>query len=258
MEIERIDPLVESPSAGSDAGPGEGPERNSVRSVHRAFRILDCFSAVSPSLTLSELARRSELPVSTVSRFLATLEAEDIVRRNSSGSYSGGTRLLRIGLTALQSVSAYDLAEPHLRRLAETTGESAYLGIPSGDRHIVYVRHSVSLKSIRHSAWLGRSVPREGTAIGAAISGLVGPEGFAATRQTIEPDVTAISAPVRDSDQVIVAALSVVGPTFRISDDDVASFGVALVEAAAVISRELGAHAPLQPFEKNARLSGTE
>jgi DNA-binding IclR family transcriptional regulator len=235
MKIRSFHQAVES---GSD---GELPERTSVRAVQRALRLLDCFSEVSPNLTLSECTRKTGLPVSTVSRLLATLEAEGIVRRSPDGSYSCGTRLLQIGLTALQSVSTYDLADPHLRRLTEVTGESAYLGIPSGEQHVVYVRHSVSLKSIRHSAWLGRSVPRRDTAIGTAMDGKVNASGFVATRRTIEPDVTAVAAPVRDPNGMIIAAINVVGPTFRITDQDVELFGASVVDAADAISSELGA-----------------
>jgi DNA-binding IclR family transcriptional regulator len=168
-------------------------------------------------------------------------ESAGFVRRTPSGAYTCGTRLIEIGLNALQSVSTYDLAEPHLQGLSELTGESAYLGIPANAEQIIYVRQSVSPKSIRHSIWLGRAVPRVGTAIGAAMSGHVGPLGYAATRRTIEPDVTAIAAPVRGPDGSIVAAINVVGPSFRISDADIERFGQAVVAAAAAISRELGA-----------------
>ena len=169
------------------------------------------------------------------------------VRRNADGTYSYGTRLLQIGLTALQHVSAYDVAEPHLQRLSALTGESAYLGIAADDKQIIYVRQSMSPKAVRHSAWLGRGVPYKGTAIGAAMSGRLGERGFAVTRRTIEPDVTAIAAPVHGRDGSIIAAINVVGPSYRISDADVDRFGAAVTEAARAISRDLGARAPAPP-----------
>lgn len=219
------------------------PERSSVRAVQRALRLLECFSEGKSTLGLSEYARMAGLPISTVFRLLLTLENAGFVHRNASGGYSCGTRLMQIGLTALQNVSAYDVAEPHLQGLSEMTGESAYLGIPADKGQIIYVRQCMSPKAIRHSAWLGRAVPYQGTAIGAAMTGEVGESGFVVTRRTVEPDVTAIAAPIRGRDGSIVAAINVVGPSYRISDADIDRFGSAIVGVAAAISNEIGARA---------------
>jgi DNA-binding IclR family transcriptional regulator len=207
--------------------------------VRRALDVLDCLSDGRAKVTLSEAARLTGLPISTVSRLLTTLEHAGFLRRSASG-YACGTRLMQIGLNALQNLSTYEVAEAHLAGLTAVTEESSYLGIPADNGNVIYVRQSLSPKSIRHSAWLGRTVPVQGTAIGAAISGNVGKFGFAATRQTLEPDVTAISAPVLGSNGLIVAAVSVTGPSYRISDDDVHRFGLAVVAAATAISREIG------------------
>lgn len=221
--------------------PAEVTDRSSVRAVQRALRLLECFSEGQPNLALSEYARRANLPVSTAYRLLLTLENSGFVRRSAAGAYSCGTRLLQIGLTALQNVSAYDVAEPHLHQLSALTGESAYLGIPAEESQIIYVRQSMSTKAVRHSAWLGRGVPFKGTAIGAAMSGKVGERGFAVSRRTIEPDVTAIAAPIHGRDGSIAAAINVVGPSYRITDADIDRFGRAVVDAARAISHEIGA-----------------
>ncbi len=207
--------------------------------------MLECFSEGQPTLALSEYARMADLPVSTAYRLLVTLESAGFVRR-IAGGYSCGTRLLQIGLTALQNVSAYDVAEPHLQRLSEMTGESAYLGIPADESQIIYARQSMSPKAVRHSAWLGRGVPFKGTAIGAAMAGEVGERGFAVARRTIEPDVTAIAAPIHGRDGSIIAAINVVGPSYRITDADINRFGDAIVDAAQAISREIGARVAIQ------------
>ena len=102
-------------------------------------------------------------------------------------------------------------------------------------------------KAVRHShAWLGRGVPFKRTAIGAAMSGRVGARGFAVSRRTLEPDVTAIAAPIRDRGGSIVAAINVVGPSYRITDADVDRFGGAVVDAAQAISHEIGARISVQ------------
>lgn len=223
----------------SAVGRDDGGERSSVRAVERALHVLDCFSDGRAKITLSQTARLTGLPISTVSRLLTTLETGGFLRRSGS-AYVCGTRLMQIGLNALQNLSAYEVAETHLTRLTEITGESCYLGVPGDDGYVVYVRQSLSAKSIRHSAWLGRTVPVKGTAIGAAITGNVSKFGFAATRHTLEPDVTAIAAPIHGSDGSIVAAVNLTGPTYRIEDDDIHRFGLAVVVAAHAISEEIG------------------
>lgn len=212
---------------------------SSVRAVQRALDVLGCFSGAREKVTLSEVARLTGLPLTTASRILATLERAGFVRRSSS-AYSCGTRLMQIGLNALQHLPTYEVAEDVLADLTKVTGESCYLGVPGDNGRVIYVRQSLSPKSIRHSAWLGRTVPMQGTAIGAAISGKVGKFGYVATRQTLEPDVTAVAAPIRGPDGAIVAAINLTGPTYRIDDGDVHRFGVAVVSAAQVISEGIG------------------
>jgi DNA-binding IclR family transcriptional regulator len=72
------------------------------------------------------------------------------------------------------------------------------------------------------------------------MSGNVNAEGYAATRQTLEPDVTAIAAPVRNADGSIIAAINLTGPSYRISDADMVRFGRAVVGAAAAIAKDIG------------------
>jgi DNA-binding IclR family transcriptional regulator len=226
---------TESRAASSD----ETSERSTVRAVQRALDLLNCFANEPAKLTLSEVARLTRLPVSTVSRLLATLENAGFLRR-SGGTYACGPRLIQIGLNGLRNLPVYEIAEAHLARLTGITGESSYLGISEDNDHIVYVRQSLSPKSIRHAVWLGRTVPVQGTAIGAAITGHVGAQGFAATRRTLETDVTAIAAPVYGPDGSIIAAINVTGPTYRIKDDDIERFGLAVVAEADAISKEIG------------------
>jgi DNA-binding IclR family transcriptional regulator len=210
-----------------------------VRAVQRALDLLDCFSGERAKLTLSEAARLTGLPVSTVSRLLATLENAGFLRR-SAGAYACGQRLIQIGLNGLRNLPIYEVAEGHLAHLTEMTGESSYLGISGDDGRIVYVRQCLSPKSIRHAAWLGRTVPVQGTAIGAAMTGNVGTHRFAATRQTLEADVTAIAAPIYGPEGSIVAAINLTGPTYRIKDDDIHRFGLAVAAEADALSKEIG------------------
>jgi DNA-binding IclR family transcriptional regulator len=214
--------------------------RAPVRAVQRAFDLLALLGAERGATTLSELARQSALPVSTAARLLAALEHSGLVRRESAGSYAPGIRLMQIALASLRGSSLYDLSEPHLRGLSEASGETANLAVRADPAHAIYLRQVVSPHSIHHASWLGRMLPLRRTAVGAALSGQVDTRGYVARRNTLEPDVTAIAAPVFGPDRSIVAAFSITGPSFRISESDVERYGALVVSHARGASEELG------------------
>lgn len=222
----------------------QAPDRSPVRAVQRAFDLLALLSGELPAATLSEFARDSGLPVSTVARLLASLEHAGFARRDADGRYGPGTRLLQVGLAALHRTSLYDLAEPHLRRLSEASGETANLALRADEANAIYLRQVVSPRSIHHASWLGRMLDLRKTAVGAALLGQVEANGYLARRDTLEPGVTAIAAPVYGPGGRIVAALSITGPSFRITERDVARFGALVAKEARLASAALGAPEP--------------
>lgn len=219
-------------------------ERLPVRAVQRAFDLLGRLGGERSSATLSELAREVSLPVSTVARLLGTLEQAGFARRLPDGRYAAGMRLVQIGLSALRDLSVYDLAEPHLHRLSEASGETANLAVRADSRQAIYLRQVLSPHTIRHASWVGRMLPLDRTAVGAALDGRVDERGYAVKRNTFERDVTAIAAPIRGHGGEIVAAFSITGPSYRISDADLKRHGRLVAEEARGASIELGAPRP--------------
>jgi DNA-binding IclR family transcriptional regulator len=225
---------------GKSQPPLKSAERLPVRAVQRAFDLLGRLGGERPGATLSELARDCGLPVSTVARLLATLEHTGFAQRQDDGRYGAGIRLVQIGLSALRGLSLYDLAEPHLRRLAEASGETANLAVRADAEQSIYLRQVLSQRAIRHMSWIGRMLPLKRTAVGAALTGRIGEQGYVAKRKTMEPDVSAVAAPIYGPGSGIVAAFSITGPSYRISDQDLQRFGLLLVEETRLASAELG------------------
>lgn len=215
-------------------------ERSPVRAVQRAFDLLGRLGGERTGATLSELARETGLPVSTVARLLATLEQTGFAQRHEDGRFSAGMKLIQIGLSALRGLSIYDLAEPHLRRLAEATGETANLAVRADQTHAIYLRQVLSARAVRHASWVGRMLPLDRTAAGAVLQDEIDASGYAVRRNTFEPDVVAIAAPVRGPDHSIVAALSITAPSYRIADADLARLGGLVLEEAKRVTAELG------------------
>ncbi|WP_225634443.1 IclR family transcriptional regulator [Streptomyces solaniscabiei] len=124
--------LATPQDAGSSPGTGTGPV------IGRALRILGAFSAQRPHLSLSELARRSGLPVSTVHRMLGDLLAWGALERDTQGRYRIGLRLWEVASLAPRSQGLRERALPHLEDLSCLVRENVQLAIRDASE-IVFV-----------------------------------------------------------------------------------------------------------------------
>jgi DNA-binding IclR family transcriptional regulator len=209
--------------------------------IERTLNLLLCFQAHSDGLSLTELARMVDLAPSTTTRLLKVLERYGFISRGLDRLYRLGPQSIQLGLTALRDLSLYDVVRPHLHMLAEETGESAQLGILARADKVLYVDQVSSNHVVQVATWVGRTVPLEDTAIGAAIQGHVCSAGYIATRHTIEPDVSSVAAPIFDKNNTIIAAINIIGPTYRISDDHLEEIGLLAAKHTQQISQKLGA-----------------
>lgn len=100
--------------------------------IGRALQILGAFTAEHPYLSLSDLARRASLPVSTVHRMLGELLAWGALERDAQGRYRVGLRLWEVGSLAPRSQGIRELAMPHLHDLSALTRENRPLPAPPG------------------------------------------------------------------------------------------------------------------------------
>ena len=214
---------------------------SSTRAVERAMDLL-AQVCDQGEIGLAECARRAGLAPSTALRLLRTLETSNLVSRDERGLFRAGPRLIQLGAAALSRQSLVGAAEPALHRIVAGCGESTYLCLPGPTDTAVYAGMVEGLHSVRHTSWIGRSIPLRGSAAGAAFRGEVLPSGYVVMRSAIEPDVTAIAAPVhrpapRGGRPSAIATISVVGPTYRIDDEQAARIG-ALVSAEAHLLSE--------------------
>lgn len=227
------------------------PPLHRSRSAGRVLHLLDAV-VTGGSLTLSEAAETCAMPVSTALRHLHVLADRGYVARDDQGRYSVGPSFMRLALASFQAGPYARLsaaAQPALERLVERTDETAYLAVRDGTE-AVYVASVESSRAIRHVGWVGRSVPIDGTAVGQALLGCRPdePTGDAPPHflnvGAIEPDVSAVVAPVYSGDRV-VAAISLLGPAERLIGDRLERAADAVVDAAratsdAMTSMEVG------------------
>ena len=210
-----------------------------TRSVERALALLASVCSGQGS-SLAECARSTGLPASTALRLLRTLEqVEFVARDDESGGYRAGPRMVQLGAQALGHEQLIPLCAPALQNIVGATGESAYLSVPGPGATSLYVSIVEGTHSIRHTSWVGRTVPLEGSAAGTVLLGRVPERGYVVLRSGVEPDVTAIAAPIRRPGGV-AGALSIVGPDYRLDQETAERHGRLLAREAASVARSLG------------------
>ncbi|MGH8962960.1 MAG: IclR family transcriptional regulator [Jatrophihabitantaceae bacterium] len=210
----------------------------STRTVGRALDLLAEVCAEG-AISLSECARRAGLPLSTALRLLRTLESAGFVVRDPGGSFSAGPRLIQLGAYALGRQSLVRLAQPAMRRIVAATRESTYLATRGPNDTAIYIAMVEGTHSVRHTSWVGRSVPMAKLAVGRALSDDLDEYPYVAERDRFEPDVTAIVAPIHWA-RGVAGALSVLGPTYRIDDEAMHEYGRIVSAEARAIGEQLG------------------
>ncbi|MFB2596622.1 IclR family transcriptional regulator [Herbiconiux sp. P17] len=117
----------------------------SIRSVQRVCDILDLVQAHPNGLSLMDFAAATELPKSSVFRYLSTLEGRGYVERNENGDY-----LLGLSLSGERVETLTRRLTPQLVRLRDEFGETVNLGMLDGTR-VAYLEIVESLASIRNA-----------------------------------------------------------------------------------------------------------
>ncbi len=141
------------------------PTTRRVAAVERAAALLGALAA-GGELGTNELARRAGLHPSSVSRLLATLVDAGLVEHVAeTGRYRLGLRLVELGNAVLARLDLREVARPHLRALAEETGETVTLSAP-GDPDAITVDFVLSASSVQSVARVGRPSLAHATATG--------------------------------------------------------------------------------------------
>jgi DNA-binding IclR family transcriptional regulator len=226
------------------------PAESGTQAIDRAAELLVGVVESPRPVSVGELSKRSGLPKSTTSRLVGALERRGLVQRSADRHVTPGPVLLRFAHRNTGD-SLVDLARPALRHLAELSGETINLGVPTplGVEHLAQedTRHFVG-----GTNWVGRRVPFETTANGKVLRAFaagtssggaaIRRQGYAIAVDELEHGLSAVAAPVLGSDGTAVAALSISGPTIRLTRKRIAELVPELVRQAGLLSERLGTH----------------
>ena len=249
-------------------------DRDHIRSLERGFAVLLAFDEQRPAPTLAEIAAVTGYSRPAVRRILLTLQRLGYVE-SLGVRWSLTPRVLSIGQHYTASHAMPEIAQPHLARLADRTGESASLAILDGDE-VVYVARVATRRIMSINVSPGTRVAAHATSMGRVLLagegderveryldrtglaprtrqtiidpdrfrhavGVVRRQGWSLVAEELEEGLVSISAPVRDHTGSVVAALASSTSSGRCTPADLeTSVLPLLLETAAGISADLG------------------
>lgn len=238
------------------------------RGADLLVRVLEAEEPVA----VGELASATGMPKSTASRLLSVLERRGLVEQDGErGRLRPGPAILRVAERGMLERNLVETARPVLASLCERCGETINLAVPgaAGVEHLLQEdgRHFLGT-----GQWVGRAVDFHCSANGkvflaygralapAGASALtryapgtitdpatlrhelasVRAAGYAVAVDELEVGLAAIAAPVRGVSGEVVAALSITGPTVRMTPERIGELGPVLVEESDRLSARLG------------------
>lgn len=234
----------------------------------RAIRVLSAFEPDQRALSVSTIARRSQLHVATASRIVAELVAHGLLERGENREVRVGVRLWELASRASPTLSLHQAAMPYLSDIHAVVDHHVQLGVPDGDDVLFVERLSAKNAVINYSRIAGR-LPLHASSsghvllafgppdqreralrqpmkayTGHTITGprelsdaldLVRRRGYALLPGHIHDDAAGLAVPVFDSLGKAIAALSIIGP----NDDRLTAHVPLLLAASRGIRRAL-------------------
>ena len=246
-----------------------------IQTVSQALDLLEQFQKGDTELGITDLSNLLNLQKNKVFRLIATLESRHYIEMNSStGKYSLGSKTRKLGQAAIQQVNFLNHARPVLRSLKEQSGETCYFSVIKY-AHIYYldgietdlpvrVVHRIGSRSPLHCTAAGkvqlaylspdelhqffstqelaRFTPRTTTNMTALQEELVSiaAQGYAIEDQEHDCGVIEVAAPVFDGSGTIVGALSISGPTMRVTGSRVKELVPLVCREATRLSGKIG------------------
>lgn len=251
---------------------------SSVQSLDRALKLLELIAA-EDGLTLSDIAARAGVAPSTAHRILTTLEAHDYVAHDEErGLWLIGVAAFQVGASFLRNRKLVDIGRTAMRQLMESCGESVHLAIDDKGE-IVFVSQIESHHAIRAFHRPGSRGAIHASGAGKALLAtyddaevrkilhtrgmerftehtLDSPEklfdelnltrtrGWAIDDEERTPGMRCVAAPIFNEYGEAIAALSVSGPTVRMSDAFLGELGPTVQRTASEITKSVGGHRP--------------
>ncbi|MCL7748334.1 IclR family transcriptional regulator [Halalkalibacter alkaliphilus] len=246
-----------------------------IQSVERAIHILNCFSYEKSELTIEEIMSKTKLAKTTTYRLLWTLERNYLVQYNqTTNRYRLGTGLLEYSGVVLENLDIRREADPYLVKLHEDTGHSVILAQPQSDTIQYLVRYD-SEDGLQPNNFVGRRRVLHNGAFGIVLLahmetsfveqllkeyplesrtpktltdktkfierlGEIRAKGYFVDVDETFIGYTAISAPIFNDRNQVIAAVGISGPSYKIEGDRREELIFTIKSVASTISLKMG------------------
>lgn len=248
--------------------------QNTIKSLDRAMEVFEYLSEAQGK-PLSALASETGQSPATIYRILVTLEGRGLVEFDADDQvWHIGPRAFVIGSRFLRRTSLVERARPILRKLMETTGETANLGVDQGGL-VLFLSQVETHESIRaffppgtlsqmHASGIGKALLAQMDAdrfdrwfedhppmrftehtlldrkeLIAALSA-IRQRGYSIDGEEKNLGMRCIAAPVFDVNREPVAGISVSGPTSRVEPSAIERLSRAVIDAANKLTKAIG------------------
>jgi DNA-binding IclR family transcriptional regulator len=254
---------------------GRAADPYQLQSLDRAVAVLDLLGESEGPLGLADVCERMALHKSTAHRALMVLERCGLIERTPENRFRLGLKLYELGSRAVEQIDLRARVQPWFRRLSIQVGETVHLGVLQ-KTSVVYLD---KVEPNNRRTWLasriGTSNPVYCTAMGKAMLAflpedataeiigkiryvrfthrtLMTPEalkrsldrvrrrGYAIDDEEVEEGVRCIGAPILSESGHPMAAVSISGPTSRITQQSVPGIAEHLMRCCREISASLG------------------
>ncbi|MUL64108.1 IclR family transcriptional regulator [Mycobacterium sp. CBMA 234] len=245
-----------------------------MQSVDRALYVLEILARRGEA-GVTELAADIGVHKSTVSRLLAALEDRELVEQAfERGKYRLGFGILRLANAVSGRLDVTRQGRDVCERLATEVGETVNIAVLRSE-YAVNVDQARGPSAIGTHNWVGELTPLHATSSGKVLlasmaadarrdlvaeAGLqrftehtitsperleaqlrdVARDGYVVSLEELEPGLNAVAAPIRDHSGVVIAALSVSGPAYRLTAERTRDIAPVVVSAADDVSRRMG------------------
>lgn len=237
--------------------------------------ILDAFTLTRPALTLAEIRAHTGYPTSTVQRLVANMVAEQFLDREGD-RFRIGVNFAYWAAPATRGLDVLDIIRPVLEALRDETGETVALFRLERDARVC-VAMAETRHALRREMHVGKIVPLHAGSAGRvllawnpeataevlsrplenftsvpvsdpdrlrAVLDATRRDGYAITSDERDEGASGLSAPVFDSMGQVLVALSISGPTQRMSAETCLEWTEPLVAAAEQATRLVGGRLP--------------
>lgn len=249
------------------------PEEMKVKSLYKALRVLECFTADRPELGITEISGQLGLYKSNVHNIVDTFVKAGYLEQNPDNEkYRLGLKILELGSVISSQFNFRTAILPYMQELADHTNETVYLGIPS-EGEVIYLDSATPKNLLNPRAMMGVKAPLYCTGIGKAMLAFLPEEavnavigkglvpytentitdgsrlleelrmvrarGYSTDNMEHEYGIKCIGMPVFNKKKQVTAGISISGPSLRFEEAKIQEYAVILRDKIHLIQEKM-------------------